>query len=32
MTFYDLDDGGLRTITSLATDDPEPTFDVRRAS
>jgi quercetin dioxygenase-like cupin family protein len=32
MTYYDLNDGRLETITSLATEDPEPTFDVRRAS
>jgi quercetin dioxygenase-like cupin family protein len=32
MTFYDLNDGKLETIASLATDDPEPMFDVRRAS
>jgi len=26
MTYYDLGAGGLETITSLATDDPEPEF------
>ncbi len=32
MTFYDLVDGRLETLASLATDDPEPAFDARRAS
>lgn len=32
MNFYDLADGGFRTIASLATDDPEPAFDTLRAS
>jgi quercetin dioxygenase-like cupin family protein len=32
MTYYDLDDGRLETITSLATEDPEPAFDARQAS
>jgi mannose-6-phosphate isomerase-like protein (cupin superfamily) len=32
MTYYDLDDGRLETIASLATDDPEPAFGVQRAS
>ena len=32
MTFYDLEDGRLETLASLATDDPEPVFDARRAS
>ena len=26
MTYYDLADGGLEPIASLATDDPEPSF------
>ena len=32
MTYYDLDAGRLEPIASLATDDPEPAFDVRAAS
>jgi hypothetical protein len=32
MTYYDLTDGALTPITSLATDDPEPTFELRPAS
>ena len=32
MTYYDLADGALTPITSMATDDPEPTFELRRAS
>jgi hypothetical protein len=32
MTFYDLADGKLETLASLATDDPEPAFDVKQAS
>ena len=32
MTFYDLADGKLETLASLATDDPEPAFDAQRAS
>jgi predicted metal-dependent enzyme (double-stranded beta helix superfamily) len=33
MTYYDLAEGGTLTpIASLATDDPEPTFGLRRAS
>jgi hypothetical protein len=32
MTYYDLADGKLETITSIATDDPEPAFDIRQAS
>jgi uncharacterized RmlC-like cupin family protein len=32
MTYYDLADGQLETITSLATDDPEPAFEIRPAS
>jgi hypothetical protein len=32
MTFYDLADGRLETLASLATDDPEPAFDAQRAS
>ncbi len=32
MTYYDLDDGKLSLIASLATDDPEPTFALRVAS
>jgi quercetin dioxygenase-like cupin family protein len=29
MTYYDLADGKLEPIASLATDDPEPAFDTR---
>jgi quercetin dioxygenase-like cupin family protein len=32
MTYYDFADGQLETITSLATEDPEPAFDAKRAS
>jgi hypothetical protein len=32
MTYYDLMDGSLERVTTLATDDPEPAFDVRAAS
>lgn len=32
MTYYDLSDGRLDPIASVATDDPEPVFDARRAS
>jgi quercetin dioxygenase-like cupin family protein len=32
MTFYDLADGKLETLASLATDDPEPVFDTRQVS
>jgi quercetin dioxygenase-like cupin family protein len=32
MTYYDLADGKLESITTLATDDPEPAFDAQRAS
>ncbi|HEU5266763.1 MAG TPA: cysteine dioxygenase family protein [Jatrophihabitans sp.] len=32
MTYYDLADGVLNPITSLATDDPEPAFELRAAS
>lgn len=32
MTFYDLVAGRLETITSLATDDPEPVLTTRQAS
>lgn len=32
MTFYDLADGRLETLASLATDDPEPAFGVQQAS
>lgn len=32
MTFYDLVDGRLETITSMATDDPEPVVATRCAS
>ncbi len=32
MTYYDLADGALTPIATLATDDPEPTFEIRRAS
>ncbi len=32
MTYYDLDDGELVELASLATTDPEPDFDPRSAS
>ena len=32
MTYYDLAEGKLETIASLATDDPEPEFAVQQAS
>lgn len=32
MTYYDLDDGPLRRIATIPTDDPEPALDVRAAS
>jgi tellurite resistance-related uncharacterized protein len=32
MTYYDLSDGRLEPIASLATDDPEPALDIRSAS
>ncbi|MCU1655531.1 MAG: hypothetical protein JWO57_187 [Pseudonocardiales bacterium] len=32
MTYYDVDDGALVRLASLATDDPEPQVDVRAAS
>jgi quercetin dioxygenase-like cupin family protein len=32
MTYYDLNDGRLETIASLATNDPEPAFEVQQAS
>jgi hypothetical protein len=32
MTYYDLADGKLESITTLATDDPEPAFDAQQAS
>jgi hypothetical protein len=32
MTYYDLADGRLETIASLATEDPEPAFHVEQAS
>jgi quercetin dioxygenase-like cupin family protein len=32
MTYYDLNDGKLSPIASLATDDPEPAFALRVAS
>jgi hypothetical protein len=32
MTYYDLSDGNLTPIMSLATDDPEPAAAVRCAS
>ncbi len=32
MTYYDLADGELSPIASLATDDPEPSFALRTAS
>jgi predicted metal-dependent enzyme (double-stranded beta helix superfamily) len=32
MTFYDLSDGRLDAVSSLATEDPEPTYDIVRAS
>jgi predicted metal-dependent enzyme (double-stranded beta helix superfamily) len=32
MTFYELADGRLEPLASLATDDPEPAFDTARAS
>jgi hypothetical protein len=32
MTYYDLADGSLERVATLATDDPEPAFDVRAAS
>jgi hypothetical protein len=32
MTYYDLADGRLEPITSLATDDPEPAVEMRQAS
>jgi hypothetical protein len=32
MTYYDLEDGRLVPIRTLATDDPEPQFSVERAS
>jgi hypothetical protein len=32
MTYYDLVDGALERVATLATDDPEPAFDVRAAS
>lgn len=32
MTYYDLADGRLEKITTLATDDPEPAFEVEQAS
>lgn len=32
MTYYDLDDGSLQRVATLATDDPEPAVDARTAS
>jgi quercetin dioxygenase-like cupin family protein len=32
MTYYDLTDGKLDPIATLATDDPEPAFDAQQAS
>jgi quercetin dioxygenase-like cupin family protein len=32
MTYYDLADGTLEPLATLATDDPEPVFDARQAS
>lgn len=32
MTYYDLVDGSLERVATLATDDPEPAFDVSVAS
>jgi quercetin dioxygenase-like cupin family protein len=32
MTYYDLAEGVLEPLASLATDDPEPAFDAQRAS
>jgi hypothetical protein len=32
MTYYDLVDRSLERVATLATDDPEPAFDVRAAS
>ncbi len=32
MTYYDLADGVLEPITTLATEDPEPVFDAQQAS
>jgi predicted metal-dependent enzyme (double-stranded beta helix superfamily) len=32
MTYYDLEDGRLQPIAAIATDDPEPAFDVQAAS
>jgi hypothetical protein len=32
MTYYDLAGGSLERVATLATDDPEPAFDVRVAS
>jgi hypothetical protein len=32
MTYYDLEAGSLSPVATLATDDPEPAFDVRAAS
>lgn len=32
MTYYDLEAGRLEALASLATDEPEPAFDVRAAS
>ena len=32
MTYYDLADGSLERVATLATDDPEPAFNVRVAS
>jgi Cysteine dioxygenase type I len=32
MTFYDLADGRLERLATLATDDPEPAFGVQQAS
>jgi quercetin dioxygenase-like cupin family protein len=32
MNFYDLADGRLEPITTIATEDPEPAMEIRRAS
>jgi hypothetical protein len=32
MTYYDLAEGKLEPIATLATDDPEPVFDAQQAS
>jgi hypothetical protein len=32
MNYYDLSDGRLEPIASVATEDPEPVVEIRRAS